>query len=538
MSSLPLRVKFMLFSLIVLVGVCFLGWLGNQAANKIEETASLRDIVTLTKLQMRIDMMHDAINGNVILSLNAKPDELAGIAKEMDGNIATAQESLKELSGMNLPEALKPDFERLQTEFVTYFDQAHKTMEALSSSNANGQAAYKEGFAPAFQTLVETQEKLQDEVNHYSEEEAGGALADAEQMKKWVLYAAVASILLSIFQPAYAHWAIFKPQRELLDIADCLSGKNASVCPEIPYTNRHDEIGALSATLVTLRANLKKQAELADGFERKVKHAVDIVASSATEMEATARQMTESATDSQRKLAELSAGIGGTVANIQEASAAVGQIYTSINEISKQVTQATRVNNNAVDEANQVNGLAETLSVAANKVNDINGIITAIAGKINLLSLNATIEAARAGEAGKGFAVVASEVKTLANQTATSASEITGHIQSIQQSSTDTLEGVRGINAVIAQISEISTTIASAIEEQGTGTHEIAKNMKEASDTAGVISANAASAADLARTTGEAAGQMLHAAGELSRQAEGLRGEVGSFLQNIRGGTK
>lgn len=536
MSSLPLRAKFMMFSTVALIGAAVLGWQGNHAAGKIEEVAKLRNIVTLTKLQMRIDMMHDAIHGNIINAREAKADALPDIQKEMEENIKTADESFTSIDALDLPPQFKQSFVELKTEYTGYTEQAKTVIATFGADMAHRQDVYESDFHPVFQKLADMQEKLQDEVNEYSEHEASAAVSEAETIKKWVIYSALFSLLLNVAQPAFAYLAVFSPQRRLLKIGECLTGSGSSSCEEIPYPNRHDEIGALADMLRSLRASIKARADLADNFERKVKHAVDIVASSATEMEATARAMSVTADDSQKRLAELASGVVGTVQNIQEASTAVGQIYASINEISKQVTQASRVNSNAVSEANQVNGLAETLSAAAAKVNEINGIITAIAGKINLLSLNATIEAARAGEAGKGFAVVASEVKTLANQTANSASEITGHIQSIQQSSSDTLNGVRGINSVIAEISNISSTIASAIEEQGVGTHEIARNMKAASETAGSISANVTHAAELAKSTGDAAGQMLQAAGELSRQAEGLRGEVSGFLQNIRNG--
>src|ERR1700704_2750481 len=108
----------------------------------------------------------------------------------------------------------------------------------------------------------------------------------------------------------------------------------------------------------------------------------------------------------------------------------------------------------------------------------------------NLLALNATIEAARAGDAGKGFAVVASEVKSLASQTAKATEKIRGQIGEIQGATGLTVEAIRGIGATIRQMSEIATTIASAVEEQGAATREIATNVHQAAQGTSDIATN------------------------------------------------
>jgi len=97
------------------------------------------------------------------------------------------------------------------------------------------------------------------------------------------------------------------------------------------------------------------------------------------------------------------------------------------------------------------------------------------------LALNATIEAARDGEAGRGFAVVASEVKQLAGQTAKATTDIGRHISSIQ-GETDEAVSDCAITETIRRIDTIGTSIASAAEDQGAATQEIARSVAEAAN--------------------------------------------------------
>ncbi|MGG2362148.1 hypothetical protein ACE4Z5_24565, partial [Salmonella enterica] len=96
------------------------------------------------------------------------------------------------------------------------------------------------------------------------------------------------------------------------------------------------------------------------------------------------------------------------------------------------------------------------------------------------------------------------------------------------------VEAIRNIGGTVGRINEINASIASAVEEQGAATKEIARNVEQAANGTKAASANVTEVNQSAREAGAASGQVLDASGELSRQAERLRTEVGRFLDRIR----
>jgi len=174
-------------------------------------------------------------------------------------------------------------------------------------------------------------------------------------------------------------------------------------------------------------------------------------------------------------------GIAGTTAsNVQAVAAGAEELAASVAEISRQVSVALSVSEDAVTQAETATKVVSGLASAAQKIDQVVELINTIAGQTNLLALNATIEAARAGEMGKGFAVVASEVKQLAAQTSKATEEIAAEIAGVQAITTEAVSTIAGISTTITRINDVSSSIASAVEEQAAVTQDMSGNMQTA----------------------------------------------------------
>jgi methyl-accepting chemotaxis protein len=83
-------------------------------------------------------------------------------------------------------------------------------------------------------------------------------------------------------------------------------------------------------------------------------------------------------------------------------------------------------------------------------------------------------------------------------------------------------------------MSEIASTIASAVEEQGAATQEISRNVQQAAQGTMQVSTNITDVQRGASETGSASSQVLVAAQSLSTDSTRLKDEVSKFLSAVR----
>jgi len=419
-----------------------------------------------------------------------------------------------------------------------------KEIEELTLEMTESAAAINKGSSAMKSDLLADQKRL--------EAESDATVAETERL---ILILAGGGFLLGCVWAFFLGKGISRPMTAMCNAMRELAGGNFEVV--LPGLGRKDELGEMASAVEEFKVQAIARAErdaatqeaqnraasaarrdelirFADEFEAAVGAIVANVSSSAVQLETAAGTLTRTAETTQ----SLSSQVAGTSeeasSNMQSVASATEELSASVDEIGRRVKESSQIAEAAVRQAEQTDGRIGKLSRAAQEIGDVVKLITAIAEQTNLLALNATIEAARAGDAGRGFAVVASEVKSLASQTAKATDEISNHISGMQGATQESVAAIKEIGGTIGKISDIASTIASAVEQQSSATQEIARSVQNVAQGTQEAASNVMHVNRGATETGAASEEVLNSARALSSESTRLREELDRFMANIR----
>lgn len=263
--------------------------------------------------------------------------------------------------------------------------------------------------------------------------------------------------------------------------------------------------GQYNGDYESIKNNVNKVVESLNIVLGKVHNNSENLAQAASEISASTEEMAAGANEQTSQTQEIASAIEQMTKTIFEntksahkASETAKHSGNKAKDGGKVIAETIEGINRIADVVNQSSETIKKLGVSSSQIGEIVQVINDIADQTNLLALNAAIEAARAGEQGRGFAVVADEVRKLAERTTKATKEIesmikqiqvdtTGAISAIQKGTVEVEKGkelakqaedsLQDIITSSEQVTDITTAVAAASEEQAAASEQIAKNI-------------------------------------------------------------
>ena len=355
-------------------------------------------------------------------------------------------------------------------------------------------------YLQALDDLVKVMEEGAMASSVHADEQASAA-------ETYILVLLGASVALSVLMAFFTVRSITGPVHKTSLLAAAMAQGDFTNKLDI---NQKDEVGHMASSLNSMVAQLSSMI-------RDIVGGVNTLSASSNDLASVSRQLSSSASETSNRANTVAAAAEEMNANFHSVSAAMEQsssnvhmvasaaeeMTSTVSEISQSAARARNIAETAVQQSQQSLKKMSSLGNAANKIGRVTDLINDISEQTNLLALNATIEAARAGDAGKGFAVVANEIKELARQTATATDDIRDQIHEMQSITQMSVKDIDDVTRIIAEINDVITGIASAVEEQFATTTDIASNISQAALGISEVNENVAQAstviADISR---------------------------------------
>ena len=343
--------------------------------------------------------------------------------------------------------------------------------------------------------------------------------------------------LVAMIVAGFVAWVLVRsvtqPIRETVTIANRVASGDLTQNVE---NDRQDEFGHLFAAFNTMVTNLR---DLIGQIEQGATN----IASSSEELATVTEQTSQGVTEQSDNTDQVATAMNEMVATVSEVAKSAEAAFASArraddkaSEGSEAVDATTALVTDLDKQSNEVMTQLRTLQTDTVNIGSVLEVIKNVAEQTNLLALNAAIEAARAGEHGRGFAVVADEVRSLAQRTQSSATEIetliSNLVESAERSATQMESGTELARETLLsarKTGETITEMVEAVEEIRQYNSQIATAAEQQTSVAEDINKNVTLIRDISSQSAAATEQISASSNELASLAEGLNTQVNRF---------
>ena len=552
LRNLKLRFKLLLMNAIAILFLLIVGITGYYYMDKMSSnsTRMYEESLLSVKWINQLKSNFNETEANLLeMMLSTDVKYKVKLKVKLDENSAKNKELVTKIAGIALNQEETDAFKSFEELNLKYRDVIVRTIEHATQNNQVAYQVYNNEVSPQGDKTIEALDKLVLLKEFAAEQFQRSSSADSKTSHWVIILTIVIAIIVMTANALALNMIITTPIRRLQEHMEKAASGDLSVKGDYPYG---DEVGKLTGSFNVMTESLRSLVkQIADNALTLSASSEELLASS----EQSSMAAKQVATSSQK----LSEDFEKQFAGVNQANKAVQQMLTStklidesaqeVAELAEQATQAAQNGKQSVvsiagqmteisDAVREVNDVIEALGKNAYKIGEIVNVINEISTQTNLLSLNAAIEAARAGEAGRGFAVVAGEVRKLAEQSSSSARNITELVSTIRRQINHAVSSMHaGAGKVEAGLSiseeaqESFVHIESSVEKVNTKVESVNLNIHQLVDAnlrieqvMGIVSAVSETGISVSQETSAASQQQMSTTEEIENSAKSLAG--------------
>ncbi|MDQ0877921.1 methyl-accepting chemotaxis protein [Paenibacillus sp. V4I3] len=552
LRNLKLRFKLLLMNAIAILFLLIVGITGYYYMDKMSSnsTRMYEESLLSVKWINQLKSNFNETEANLLeMMLSTDVKYKVKLKVKLDENSAKNKELVTKIEGIALNQEETVAFKSFEELNLKYRDVIVRTIDHATQNNQVAYQVYNNEVSPQGDKTIEALDKLVLLKEFAAEQFERSSSADSKTSHWVIILTIVIAIIVMTANALALNMIITTPIRRLQEHMEKAASGDLSVKGDYPY---EDEVGKLTGSFNVMTESLRSLVkQIADNALTLSASSEELLASS----EQSSMAAKQVATSSQ----QLSEDFEKQFAGVNQANEAVQQMLTStklidvsaqeVAELAEQATQAAQNGKQSVvsiagqmteisDAVREVNDVIEALGKNAYKIGEIVNVINEISTQTNLLSLNAAIEAARAGEAGRGFAVVAGEVRKLAEQSSSSARNITELVSTIQRQINHAVSSMHaGAGKVEVGLSisgkaqESFVHIESSVEKVNAKVESVNLNIHQLVDAnlrieqvMGIVSAVSETGICVSQETSAASQQQMSTTEEIENSAKSLAG--------------